>query len=202
MDQASSPEEADTDSEQKPAAANPDRTELNEEEQQQVIELEQRDREVRAHEAAHLAAAGSYATGGADFSYQRGPNGQQYAIGGEVSIDTSTIAGDPQATLQKALQIQRAALAPAEPSGQDRRVASEAASMAARARQEISSQTSATAQAGAPTSRASQGEQASEGEQARQQDDPAQQLMERIRARGAMGSAIGGSNTASLHLVA
>ncbi|MFA5019420.1 MAG: putative metalloprotease CJM1_0395 family protein, partial [Methylobacter sp.] len=60
--------------------------ELSESDLKVVSELKQRDAEVKAHEAAHLAAAGGIATGGASFDYQQGPDGIQYAIGGEVSI--------------------------------------------------------------------------------------------------------------------
>jgi len=95
-------------------------------EQQIIDELSARDREVRTHEAAHLGAAGIYANGGPTFSFQRGPDGKQYAVGGEVSIDTSPIPGDPEATIRKAQTIRRAALAPADPSGQDRSVAASA----------------------------------------------------------------------------
>ncbi len=108
--------------------------------QQVITQLKARDREVKAHEAAHLAAAGQYATGGANYSYTTGPDGKQYANGGEVGIDTSPVPNDPQATLIKAQQIQRAALAPAEPSAQDRSVASQASQMAMQARQEIAEQ--------------------------------------------------------------
>jgi len=105
--------------------------------QQIITQLKARDREVKAHEAAHLAAAGQYATGGANYSYTTGPDGRQYANGGEVGIDTSPISNDPQATLVKAQQVQRAALAPAKPSAQDRSVASQASQMAMQARQDI-----------------------------------------------------------------
>lgn len=108
--------------------------------QQVITQLKARDTEVRTHEMAHLAAAGSYARGGMSFTYQTGPDGKRYAIGGEVSIDTSAIAGDPEATLQKAMVIQRAALAPAEPSAQDQKVAQSAMKMMAQARMEISTQ--------------------------------------------------------------
>src|SRR5712692_3393491 len=64
--------------------------------------LAETDRHVRSHEQAHLAAAGQYARGGPSYQYQTGPDGKQYAIGGEVSIDTSPIPGDPAATAQKA----------------------------------------------------------------------------------------------------
>ena len=108
----------------------------------QTSELQTRDQEVRAHELAHLAAAGGIAKGGPTFDYQRGPDGKLYAVSGEVQIDTSGVPGDPEATLQKAEQIQRAALAPAQPSAQDRSVAMAAAAMAAEARAEILSHNS------------------------------------------------------------
>ena len=119
---------------------------LSEQELKQVQELKTRDREVRAHEAAHLAAAGSLAIGGASYSYQRGPDGVQYAVGGEVSIDTSAVAGDPEATLEKAQRIRSAALAPAQPSSQDLNVAAQAAQLAVQARAEIGQQQRAEAE--------------------------------------------------------
>jgi hypothetical protein len=106
-------------------------------ERQQVHELRARDSAVRAHEQAHLAAAGRFATGGPSFEYRRGPDGRQYAVGGEVQIDTSPVKGDPQATLQKAQKIQQAALAPSSPSAQDRTVAARASRMAAEAQAEL-----------------------------------------------------------------
>src|SRR5690606_10089244 len=80
---------------------------------------------------------GQYA-GAAVYQYERGPNGVNYAVGGEVPISTSEEA-TPEATLRlrKAQIIQRAALAPAEPSPQDRRIAAVAARMEAVARAEI-----------------------------------------------------------------
>jgi len=110
---------------------------LTPEEQQQVEKLKARDAEVRNHEAAHLAAAGQHAQGGPKYVYQTGPDGRQYAIGGSVSIDVSPVSGDPQATLQKAQQVRSAALAPAEPSGQDQKVAAAASQMEADARLQL-----------------------------------------------------------------
>lgn len=115
-------------------------TKLTEAELRQLQELRVRDREVRAHEQAHVAAAGSLARGGPSFQFQRGPDGRSYAVGGEVQIDTSAVSGDPQATAAKAQQIQRAANAPAQPSAQDRAVAANAAAMEVRARAEIAQQ--------------------------------------------------------------
>lgn len=97
---------------------------LSEEEKQQVAKLKQIDAKVRAHERAHAAAGGQYA-GAPSYSYTRGPDGQMYATAGEVAIDISP-EDDPQATLQKAAAVAAAALAPADPSGQDRAVAAAA----------------------------------------------------------------------------
>ncbi|MDP3847821.1 MAG: putative metalloprotease CJM1_0395 family protein [Pseudomonas sp.] len=107
--------------------------------QQQVAQLSRRDREVRAHEQAHASVGGNYA-GGPTYIFKRGPDGRTYAVGGEVSIDASAIANDPAATLRKMEQVARAALAPAEPSGQDRRVAAQAQVLAAQARVELAVQ--------------------------------------------------------------
>lgn len=123
--------------------------ELSEEEQEQVDELKARDTEVRQHEQAHLAAAGEHAIGAPSFEYQTGPDGNKYAIGGEVQIDTSPIEGDPEATIQKMQTIIAAAQAPAEPSGQDRSVASQARAALAEARAELAEQQQAAFEGGA-----------------------------------------------------
>lgn len=112
---------------------------LSEEEQAQVAKLQQRDREVRAHEMAHVAAGGGLITKGASYSYETGPDGQRYAVGGEVSIDTSK-GRTPQETIDKAARIRAAAMAPAEPSGQDRQVAAMATQMAMQASMELAMQ--------------------------------------------------------------
>ncbi|MEM6300588.1 MAG: putative metalloprotease CJM1_0395 family protein [Pseudomonadota bacterium] len=112
---------------------------LTEQERQQVRELAARDREVRAHEQAHANVGGRFA-GAPSYTFQRGPDGRQYAVGGEVSIDVSPVPGDPQATIEKARIVRRAALAPAEPSAQDRRVAAEATALEQQARAELLAQ--------------------------------------------------------------
>lgn len=111
---------------EKESAANPQQ--LDEAEKKQVEDLKKRDAEVRAHEQAHMAAAGSLAQGGPNYVFQIGPDGRQYAIGGSVKIDTSP-GNTPEETARKAQQIRAAALAPADPSGQDLKVAAAAASM-------------------------------------------------------------------------
>jgi hypothetical protein len=113
---------------------------LSDDDQREVQELKNRDREVRAHEQAHIAAAGAHSRGGPSYEYQRGPDNRQYAVGGEVQIDTSAVSGDPEATIRKAQTVRRAANAPAEPSSQDRSVASAAAQMEAKARRELTQQ--------------------------------------------------------------
>ncbi|KDE39489.1 SrpA-related protein [Nitrincola lacisaponensis] len=112
-----------------------DRQEV-EAEQRVVRELAARDREVRQHEMAHQMAGGQY-TGAVTYTFERGPDGVMYAVGGEVRIDTSPVPGDPEATLQKAETVERAALAPSDPSPQDLRVAASARAMAAEARAEL-----------------------------------------------------------------
>lgn len=108
-------------------------------ERDQIQQLAARDREVRAHEQAHAAVAGQYASS-PTYSFVRGPDGVSYAVGGEVKIDTSPIPGDPEATLRKAQQLRRAANAPAEPSSQDSRVAAQATQMEQQARAELREQ--------------------------------------------------------------
>lgn len=115
--------------------------EVSQEEQKQIQHLKARDQEVRTHEQAHFSAAGGLATGGASFSFQDGPDGISYAIGGEVNIDTSTVSGDAAATIRKAETIKRAALAPASPSSQDIKVARQASAMANKAKAEIFQET-------------------------------------------------------------
>ncbi len=102
-----------------------------------VSQLAQRDQQVRTHEAAHVAAGGMYVRGGARLSYTTGPDGRAYATGGEVSIDRSPVPGDPAATIQKLRQVQRAALAPVDPSPQDRSVAAAAAMSITQAQMEL-----------------------------------------------------------------
>lgn len=122
---------------QKEESAQKNEEDLSQSEKAQIAKLQQRDAEVRAHEAAHMAAAGGIATGGASFTYQTGPDGKQYAVGGEVSI--SVAGGDtPEETIANMQQVRAAALAPSDPSPQDLKVAATAAMMESRARSELS----------------------------------------------------------------
>ena len=127
------------------AVAEPDRVELSRgfraelapHEQGQVRLLRERDREIRAHEEAHRRAAGPHARGGPSYEYEVGPDGNRYAVDGKVQIDTSAIPDDPQATIRKMQQVRQAALAPAEPSAQDRAVAAQTMATEQQARAEL-----------------------------------------------------------------
>ena len=105
------------------------------EKETQTKELENIQNEVIAHEAAHQAAAGDFG-GGVSYSYIEGPDGKSYIVGGEVPIKLKE-GSTPEETLRNMQQVQRAANAPADPSGQDRQVAMKAAALASKARQEI-----------------------------------------------------------------
>lgn len=126
----------DTSAEEEAGVSDPTDTKLSKAEQDDVRELQDRDQEVRTHEQAHIAAGGGVVQGSATYTYETGPDGKQYAIGGEVAVDVSSVPGDPDATQDKAQTIRRSALAPASPSAQDQNVAAKAARMEAEARTE------------------------------------------------------------------
>ena len=113
--------------------------ELELEELQQIKQLQNRDREVRAHEQAHASVGGNLA-GAPNLNFTTGPNGKRYAVSGDVAIDISKVANDPAATIRKLEQVQRAALAPSNPSSQDRKVAAQAAASENQARAELNVQ--------------------------------------------------------------
>jgi hypothetical protein len=131
--------------ESQPTSEAEDDQALTPEEQSEVDQLRARDAEVRAHEAAHQAAGGGL-TGGASYTYQSGPDGKRYAIGGEVQIDSSP-EREPAATIAKMMRVKAAALAPAQPSSQDLAVATQAEATAQQARQELARNRSAAASA-------------------------------------------------------
>tara|TARA_R110001583_G_scaffold59932_4_gene178367 strand:+ start:6752 stop:7717 length:966 start_codon:yes stop_codon:yes gene_type:complete len=112
--------------------------------QERVInELQRRDKEVRSHELAHAAVGGSF-TGAPNYSFETGPDGQRYAVEGEVSVDLSTVAGNPSATITKMQKVHAAALAPADPSAQDIQVAANAIQIILQAQSELQIQDSPT----------------------------------------------------------
>ncbi|MEI7811835.1 MAG: putative metalloprotease CJM1_0395 family protein [Ignavibacteria bacterium] len=105
-------------------------------EKAQVEQLQKIDKEVQDHEAAHQAAAGNLFLG-KTFTYRIGPDGNRYAVAGEVNIDTSAVPGNPKATIDKMERIKSAAMAPGDPSAQDMKVAAAAASAEIEARKEL-----------------------------------------------------------------
>lgn len=104
----------------------------------EINELKQRDLEVKSHEQAHASIGGQYAAS-PQYEYTAGPDGRRYAVDGEVSIDISE-GTTPEETIRKMQQVKAAALAPAEPSAQDLRVAAEATQKTVEARNEIAQQ--------------------------------------------------------------
>ncbi len=101
-----------------------------------IDELSARDAEVKRHENAHASTGGSV-TGSPSYEYRKGPDGKSYAVSGEVSVDLSTVAGDPGATIAKMQQVHAAALAPTNPSSQDIKVAATAAKIILEAQSEL-----------------------------------------------------------------
>jgi hypothetical protein len=103
--------------------------------QAQISQLKSIEEKVKAHEAAHKTAGGTM-TGPVSYTYSRGPDGKNYITGGEVPISVSS-GKTPQETISRMQQVIQAALAPADPSPQDRAVAGQAAAMQQQARQEL-----------------------------------------------------------------
>ncbi len=110
--------------------------ELTQQEKQEVAKLKATDAEVKVHENAHKAAAGGLRTSAPNYEYETGPDGKKYAVAGDVNVSYSQ-SSDPEENLKNAQQLKAAALAPAEPSSQDRKVAMKAEREIAKARQEI-----------------------------------------------------------------
>jgi hypothetical protein len=110
-------------------------------EQSEVQKLQEIDKRVKAHEQAHLSAGAGLISGGASYNYTMGPDGKIYAVGGEVKIDISPIADNPRATIQKMEKVISAALAPVDPSSQDRAVAANASQIELSAEMELSKST-------------------------------------------------------------
>lgn len=133
--------------------------ELTPQEQQQLAELKQTDAQVKAHEHAHKSTAAGLTTSGPNYEYETGPDGKKYAVAGDVNVSYQK-SSDPEVNLKNAQQLKAAALAPADPSSQDRKVAMQADREIAQARQEImeeqnqteeEEETSATSAAGSMT---------------------------------------------------
>lgn len=102
------------------------------EEQQVVDELQSTDQKVRTHEQAHAAAGGHNVR----YEYETGPDGRQYAVAGTTDIEIYAAGNDPDGKMTQAKRMRSAALAPADPSGQDLAVAAKATRLEMDARRE------------------------------------------------------------------
>lgn len=74
---------------------------------------------IRSHEQIHASIG--HTTAPISYTYQQGPDGKMYAVGGSVRLDTS-IPEDPKAAAFKLDQIQRAASAPMDSSVADNQI--------------------------------------------------------------------------------
>jgi hypothetical protein len=103
-----------------------------------------------------MSAGAGVVQGGATYQFVRGPDGRSYAVGGEVSIDVSE-GNTPQETIRKAQQIRAAALAPQDPSAQDRAVAARATQMESQARIKLAADKDESGPAGSTPDRQAAG---------------------------------------------
>lgn len=105
------------------AAKAPNGEELSREDEALLQKLQARDTKVRGHEAAHVMAAGGQAQGLPTYTYQTGPDGRRYAVGGSVNISMLR-TGDADHDARQANRAYRAAMATGEPSTRDMQTAS------------------------------------------------------------------------------
>ncbi len=112
---------------------------LTQEEKQEVAKLKSRDAEVKTHEQAHQAAAAGISASAPNYTYETGPDGKKYAVGGEVQL-SFVMDQNPEANIQSAQTMKAAALAPANPSSQDLAVARHADQIIQQEKQKISEQ--------------------------------------------------------------
>jgi hypothetical protein len=125
--------------------------------QAQIQQLKAIEEKVKAHEAAHKSAGGAM-TGPVSYSFTRGPDGKNYITGGEVPISVSP-GKTPRETITRMQQVIQAALAPADPSAQDRSVAAQAAAQQQQASQQLAAASAQTTQ-GTPAAAPDPGQQA------------------------------------------
>lgn len=91
---------------------------------QRVLEkFKKTDAQIRSHEQVHATIG--HTTSPISYTYQQGPDGKMYAVGGSVRLDVS-IPDDPKAASFKLDQIARAASGPSNPSGADIAIATQA----------------------------------------------------------------------------
>ncbi len=121
-DSEESAQDQDEANESEASSSNDSDPQLTQEEQAIVDELKNTDQKVRTHEQAHAAAGGHNVR----YEYEMGPDGRQYAVAGTTDIEVSAAGNDPDGKAAQARKMRNAALAPADPSGQDMVVAAKA----------------------------------------------------------------------------
>ena len=122
MDERDSTDRPDVDGVEEGAVERVSQDRLTPQEQAQLRELQARDQEIRQRELARQVVGGQY-TGQPNLSFERGPDGQRYAVSGDVPIDSAPVPDDAQATIEKMRVVRVAALASANPSPEDVRLA-------------------------------------------------------------------------------
>ncbi|WP_051242574.1 putative metalloprotease CJM1_0395 family protein [Stappia stellulata] len=170
---------------------------LSPEEETQVRDLKKRDAEVKQHEQAHASVGGPYA-GSPSYEYTRGPDGKRYAVSGEVPIDASA-EREPEQTIRKMEIVIRAALAPAEPSPQDRQVAAQASQQRSEAQAELQKQRAEEQDGGDDAAATGLGAKPAS---ARAEEAPGAQAAEARRQAGAAVAAYRASEAATADLFA
>jgi hypothetical protein len=93
----------------------------------EVAELKHRDSKLRQNAVAH----------GTSLAYQTGPDGHIYIAGRKVSLEALEVPNNPEATIDKALEIRRAVNSQNEPSLHDLHLLITASNMEKRARAEL-----------------------------------------------------------------
>ncbi len=128
-------------------------------EQERIRDLEERDKQVRQREEAHVRAAGLLAQGGPKYRYEIGPDGKRYAVEGHTEIKVKE-GRTPEERLKNARQAERAAQEGGASTPQSARVLAEARQEADKAKQEIEEENAKTQgreeEAGSPRDRLSQ----------------------------------------------
>lgn len=84
--------------------------------------FKQTDTNIRSHEQIHASIG--HTTAPIAYTYQKGPDGKMYAVGGSVRLDTS-IPNDPKAAAFKLDMLQKAASGPTDSSAADNTIAAQ-----------------------------------------------------------------------------
>jgi hypothetical protein len=85
--------------------------------------FKQTDTNIRSHEQIHASIGAT--TSPISYTYEKGPDGKMYAVGGKVTLDTS-LPDDPKAAAFKLDMLQKTASGPIDSSGADNTIASQA----------------------------------------------------------------------------